>query len=130
MDVKAATENSAKAAVPRSETRPKARRPLPTLSVIVFQEGEWLCARCLQHDLVAQAKALPALYARLHRMIVGHIAVRYAHGQQPFNDLPRAPQKYWEMYQRSKIILPPQMFRFNVKNRTLRVPTPKVRIAA
>src|SRR5947207_2460996 len=110
--------------------RPKPHRPLRTLSVLVFQEGEWLCARCLEHDLVVQAKTLPSLHVRLYRMIVGHIAVRLAHGQQPFDDLPPAPRKYREMFKRSRLTLPPQMFRFSARNRAFKIPRPNVRVAA
>ena len=110
--------------------KPKAQRAIPTLSVLVFQEGEWLCARCLEHDLAVQAKTLPSLHARLHRMIVGHVAVRLAHGLQPFEDLPPAPWKYRVMFNRSKITLPSQLFGFGIKNRAFKIPTPKVRVAA
>ncbi len=110
--------------------RPKPRRPIRAMSILVFQEGEQLCARWLEHDLAVQAKTLPSLYARLHRMIVGHIAVRLAHGQQPFEDLPPAPRKYRDMFDRSKITLPSEMFNFSVKSRALKIPPPTVRVAA
>ena len=113
-----------------TEMRPKSRRPIRTMSILVFQEGEWLCARWLEHDLAVQAKTLSSLYVRLHRMIVGHIAVRFAHGQRPFEDLPPAPRKYRDMFNRSKITLPPQLFSFGIKNRAFKIPTPKVRVAA
>jgi len=108
----------------------KPNRPIRTLSVLVLQEGEWLCARCLEHDLAVQAKTLPSIHARLHRMIVGHVAVRLAHGLRPFEDLPPAPRKYREMFNRSKITLPSQLFSFGIKNRAFKIPTPKVRVAA
>ena len=62
------------------------------IRAVVFQEGDWLCAQCLEYDLVAQAKSLPRLYEALRRLIIGHIAVRARHRQQPFLGLPRAPQ--------------------------------------
>jgi len=82
-----------------------------TLRAVVFQEGDWLCAQCLEYDLVAQAKSLPRLYEALRRLIIGHIAVRARHRQQPFLGLPRAPQKYWDMFERSRLALPAPMFR-------------------
>ena len=39
----------------RGGARPKTRY---ALHAVVFQEGEWLCAQCLEYDLVAQAKTL------------------------------------------------------------------------
>jgi hypothetical protein len=100
------------------------------MSILVFQEGEWLCARWLEHDLAVQAKTLSSLHARLRRMIAGHIAVRLAHGQKPFDDLPPAPRKYREMFDRSKMTLPSAFFHFRVKSRSVKIPPPKVRVAA
>jgi hypothetical protein len=42
---------------------------------VVFQEGEWLCAQCLEYDLMVQAKSLKQLSRALQKLIVGHIAM-------------------------------------------------------
>ena len=55
-------------------TRPRAARKY-AIRAVVFQEGEWLCARCLEYDFVVQAKTLPQLSRALQLFIVGHIAV-------------------------------------------------------
>jgi len=90
-----------------------------------------LCAQCLEYDLVAQAKTLPQLCRALERLIVGHIVVRLRHKQQPFRDLPRAPKKYWTMFQRSRLVLPAPMSRMGaLRSHGVIVPPPKVRIAA
>jgi hypothetical protein len=99
--------------------------------VVVFQEGEWLCAQCLEYDLVAQAKSLKQLSKALQRLIVGHVAVRLRHKQHPFRDLPRAPKKYWAMFRRSRLTLPAPMFRLGaLKSRGIVVAPPRIRIAA
>ena len=57
----------------------KARRQPPrtiAIRALVFQEGDWLSARCLEYDLATQARTLPRLYESLHRLVLGHIAVR------------------------------------------------------
>ena len=105
----------------------RTRRQARTFKVVVFQEDDWLCAQCLDHDLAVQAKTLEKLYEQLYRIIAGHIAVRQEHGKRPFADLRRAPQKYWDMFEHSKIPLPTQMFR--VKQYTLAIPAPRVRVA-
>jgi hypothetical protein len=51
---------------------------------VIFQEGEWLCAQCLEYDLVAQAKSLQELLKAFERLIVGHITVRLRHKQHRF----------------------------------------------
>jgi len=98
---------------------------------VVFQQGEWLCAQCLEYDLVAQAKSLPQLSRALQRLIVGHVAVRLRHKQQPFRDLPRAPEKYWAMFRRSRLTLPAPMFGLEaLKSHGVVVAPPQIRVAA
>jgi len=101
------------------------------IRAVVFQEGEWLCAQCLEYDLVVQAKSLQQLSKALQRLIVGHVAVRLRHKQQPFRDLPRAPEKYWAMFRRSRLTLPAPMFRLGaLKSHGIVVAPPQIRIAA
>jgi hypothetical protein len=98
---------------------------------VIFQEGEWLCAQCLEYDLVAQAKSLQELLKAFERLIVGHITVRLRHKQQPFRDLPRAPKKYWTLFRRSRLALPAPTFRIGaLRSRGVIVAAPEVRIAA
>ena len=108
----------------------RTRRRYP-IRAVIFQEGEWLCAQCLEYDLVAQAKSLPQLFRALERLIVGHIAVRLRHKQQPFRDLPRAPRKYWTLFRRSRLALPASLFRTGtLRSHGVIVAAPEVRIAA
>ena len=80
---------------------------LKKLRVVIFQEGEWLCAHSLEYDFATQAKTLDALRYAIERMIVGHIAISLANGLKPFKNERRAPKKYWTLFERSKIALPP-----------------------
>jgi hypothetical protein len=109
--------------------RRKARRASGAFRVVVFQEDGWLCAQCLEFDLAVQAKSLPQLYRRLHRLITSHVAVRRAHSLPPFRDLPRAPAKYWQMFEESKIPLPPQLVHFPEIKRPVVIPFPEFRVA-
>jgi len=110
--------------------RPRAVRKY-AIRAIVFQEGEWLCAQCLEYNLVAQAKSLKQLSRALQRLIVAHVAVRLRHKQQPFRDLPRAPEKYWAMFKRSRLKLPAPMFKIGaLRSRGVVVAPPRVRVAA
>jgi hypothetical protein len=100
------------------------------IRAVVFQEGEWLCAQCLEYDLVVQAKSLQQLSRALQKLIVGHIVVRLRHEQQPFRDLPRAPEKYWAMFRQSRLKLPAAMFKLGVlRSRGVVMAPPQVRIA-
>jgi hypothetical protein len=111
-----------------SRSRPTRRY---AIRAVVFQEGEWLCAQCLEYDLMAQAKSLRQLSRALQRLIVAHVAVRLRHKKQPFRDLPRAPAKYWVMFRRSRLTLPAPMFKLSIlRSHGVVVAPPQVRIAA
>jgi hypothetical protein len=111
-------------------SKPRAARKY-AVRAVVFQEGEWLCAQCLEYDLAVQAKNLQQLSRALQKLIVGHIVVRLSHKQQPVRDLPRAPEKCWAMFRRSRLKLPAPMFKLGVlRCRGVVVAPPQVRIAA
>src|SRR5213080_3956349 len=98
----------------------RARAPRKyAIRAVVFQEGEWLCA-----------KSLPKLCRALQQLIVGHVVVRLRHGQQPFRDLPRAPAKYWTMFRESRLALPAPMFKLGaLRSHGVVVAPPQIRIA-
>ena len=101
------------------------------IRAVIFQEGDWLCAQCLEYDLVAQAKDLPRLFRALERLIVGHIVLRLRHGQRPFRDLRPAPPKYRALFRRSRLVLPARMFRSQMlRRRGVIITAPELRIAA
>jgi predicted RNase H-like HicB family nuclease len=99
------------------------------LRIVIFQEGDWLCAHCLEYDFATQAKTLDDLRYDLERMIVGHIAVSLENGLEPFRDAHRAPKKFWTLFNRSKISLSRQSFGLKIKKRGVKIPTPEIRVA-
>ena len=100
------------------------------LRVVIFQEGEWLCAHCLEYGFATQARSLDQLRFAIERMIAGHIAISLANGLKPFKNRRRAPEKYWKLFRQSKISLPPQSFGLRVKRSGIRIPAPEIRVAA
>ena len=99
------------------------------LRIVIFQEGDWLCAHCLEYDFATQARSLDALRRDLERLIVGHVAICLANGLKPFANRRRAPERYWALFRRSKIALPPQRFGIKSKQRGVKIPTPEIRVA-
>ena len=99
------------------------------LRVVIFQEGDWLCAHCLEYDFATQAKNLEALRIDLERIIVGHVAISLENGLKPFGSRRRAPERYWTLFRRSKITLPQQSFGIKIKQRGVTIPTPEIRVA-
>ena len=103
------------------KTKRRTAREIP-IRGLVFQEGDWLSVRCL---------ALPQLYKSLNRLILGHIAVRLHHNQRPFESLPPAPRKYWDMFERSKIPLSAHATNVRpVRSNGFVVPPPELRVAS
>lgn len=72
------------------------------ISVVLFQEGEWWSAQCLEHDIATQARSLPELYEELRRTLSAHAAVCLAEGKQPFAELGPAPQRFWRMFEATR----------------------------
>ena len=101
------------------------------ISVVLFQEsGQWV-AQCLEYDIAAQAETLKELIEyELQRVLVGHIAVSLETERIPFENVPSAPQEYWDLW-RDGLDLPdgkPIPFRAMTDNVTQ--PETTLRIAA
>lgn len=71
------------------------------ISAVLFEEGDWWSAQCLEYDIAAQAKTLNDLLYELQRVLVSHICIAEELGRKPFEGLEPAPQKFWNLFQRS-----------------------------
>jgi hypothetical protein len=72
------------------------------IRAILFEDSGWWCAQCLEYDIAAQAKTVPALHDELERVLRSQIAVSLELGREPFEGLPRAPQRFFDMYQSAR----------------------------
>jgi len=68
------------------------------ISVVLFEDGDWWCAQCLEYDISAQAKSLPELRYELERVLFSHVCAGVQEGREPFEGLGKAPKKFWQMY--------------------------------
>lgn len=73
--------------------------PTTRIRAVLLAEGEWWSAQCLEYDIAAQARSQAALLIELHRVLVAHILISRELGRAPFQNLPRAPQRYWDMFE-------------------------------
>ena len=102
------------------------------LRVVVFQEDEWVCAQCLEYDIAAQAKTLDDCLYQLGRLVVGHVAVSVEKGLEPFHGLKRAPQRFWDWFEQSKIPLAGALPAFtadDLKRQGVVIEPPDIRVA-
>ena len=61
------------------------------------EEGRWV-AQCLDVDIAVQAKTEGDLPYELGLTLVGRILAADNLGIDPFDGLPRAPERYWDMF--------------------------------
>lgn len=73
------------------------------ISAILFQEGEWWSAQCLEYDVAAQARTLPELRYELERVLTSHVLISLENDRAPFDSLKPAPQQFWDMYAAAKL---------------------------
>lgn len=69
-----------------------------TIRAVVFESRGWLVAQCLEADLCTSAKDRKELIRNLTAQVRLQITLDLAKGRQPLSALPRAPQKFWDMY--------------------------------
>lgn len=69
-----------------------------SIRAVVFQDsGRWI-AQCLEYDLCTSAKDRKELTRKLVSQLRLQIVLDLSRGKRPFQDFPRAPQRFWEMY--------------------------------
>jgi len=101
-----------------------------SISAILFQEGEWWSAQCLEYDIAAQARTLSDLRYELERVLCSHVLASLEHEQRPFDGLKAAPQKYWEMFAAAKLRLESDELPFRLPQAAAFPPiVPRLRIA-
>jgi len=104
-----------------------------TVRVVVFQEGETVCAQGLDYDIAAQGDNSDDCLYQFGRLLVGHIAINLEHGREPLEGLQRAPDRYWELFEQSRISLPADRLPFSVKELDragVVVEPPEIRVAS
>ena len=70
------------------------------IDAIAFRSSGWWVAQCLQYDIATQTKVFEDIPYELAKMLVGHMLIAKAHNLEPFEHLPPAPRKYWELFSR------------------------------
>ena len=89
--------------------------PKYSLHAVIFRDGDWWVAQVLEYNLATAAKSLEALPAELERFLTVQIVGSLESGVEPFEDLPKAPQRYWDLYKQSSV-------RSHHETRTVKLP--------
>ena len=59
-------------------------------------------AQCLEYDLCTSSRNLKDLPKQIASQLRLQVALDRKKGRQPFEGLPRSPQKFWDLYQQAK----------------------------
>jgi predicted RNase H-like HicB family nuclease len=98
------------------------------IKAVIFKEGDWWVGQCLEHDIAAQAKTPKDLAYEIQRVLMGHIVVSKQEGLVPFANIPKAPDRYWQLFTNS-LQLSPNNFNFKLSP-DVQVPTPELYLIA
>ena len=94
-----------RALAPKKSSRSRSTRRSQAYKLRVLfieEEGGW-SAQVLEHDIATQADTLQELFYEVERILVSHVALADAEGRPPFNGIPPAREKYWEIFNNSQI---------------------------
>ena len=92
----------------------KGTRPAYELHAVVYQEDGWWIARFLEHSLATACRTLEEIPAELERFLTVQIVASLESGVEPFQDLPRAPQRFWDLYEQAAVDGRHEIRRFRV----------------
>ena len=73
-----------------------------TLHVVVFHDGEWWIAQCLEYELCTAKKRLEELPAEIRRFLTVQILGSLELGIDPFSNLLPAPKRFWKMFEHAQ----------------------------
>ena len=71
--------------------------------LIEHQQDSWCSAQCLEWDIAVQAQGVEKTLLELHRVLKGHIAISEKMNIPPFKKLPKAPKKFWDLFEKSNV---------------------------
>jgi hypothetical protein len=101
-----------------------------SISAILFQEGEWWSAQCLEYDIAVQARTISDLRYELERVLCSHVLISLENEQRPFDGLKPAPQMYWDMFAAAKLRIEGDELPFRLPQAAAFPPiVPRLRIA-
>jgi hypothetical protein len=98
------------------------------IHAVIFRSGEWMIAQCLEYDIATQARDINALLIEVQRILTAHIIVADREGfDDPFEGIPKAPKRFWQMYEDAVARLEPMR---NLEIPTIKGPRPVLELRA
>lgn len=72
-----------------------------SIRTVIFQDRGRLLAQCLEYDLCTSAKDQAELARKITSQLRLQLILDHSKGRRPFQGLPRAPQRFWDMHSTS-----------------------------
>ncbi len=82
-----------------------------SLSVLLCVEEGTYVAQCLEYDIAAQGRSLHEAMQRFQATFVAHITLDLQEGRSPLCDVQRAPDRYWEQFEKAEPLARPMPLR-------------------
>lgn len=74
------------------------------IRAVVFQEGDWWSAQCLEYDVAAQAQSVAELRLEIERVLTAYVVLARRERREAFEGMRRAPERFWKMYERARAV--------------------------
>ncbi|HEX6865528.1 MAG TPA: hypothetical protein VF414_22060 [Thermoanaerobaculia bacterium] len=87
------------------------------MRAVVFKEGDWWVAQCLEYDFAAVSKDLEELPGELQWAVTAQITISLERGIQPFHGYSPAPRRFWEMFERAQTLQEPSAANPSIETR-------------
>ncbi len=78
----------------------KAAQGSNLIRALVFKGHKAWVAQCLEHDIATQAEKPADILRQLELALEAEVRFCAKYGGVPFERLPKAPQKYWDMWEK------------------------------
>lgn len=66
---------------------------------VVFKSGDHWVVQCLEYDVAAQAETVKDVPYQFERAMVAHMVIARENNIEPFENIPKAPARYWTMFE-------------------------------
>lgn len=71
------------------------------LRVVIYRQGRWWLAQCLEVDIAAMGENLSALEKELRRLLLGYQLLAEEKGAEVFAGMKPAPSRFFEMWEQA-----------------------------
>ncbi len=80
------------------------------IKMLLIKEDALWSVQCLEYDIAAQGKTIDEAQDAFEKTFLGQIALDIKENREPFEDIEKAPQEFWDMFKGAKPPEDPRRF--------------------